>query len=100
MRHKDTINLIKTTYKQDEIGNQIPVNSEREIFANRYSVGMNEFYQASSQGLKPEKEFKIYSFEYDGETSLKHEGVEYTIIRAQQEGEKMRITCEKDVGNG
>lgn len=100
MRHKDTIRLVSVTYKTDDIGNQIPERAEREIFANRQSVGMNEYYQASSQGLKPELEFKVYSFEYGDESALKHDGALYQIIRVKREGENTRITCQRDAGDG
>jgi len=100
MRHHDVISLISIKYEEDEIGNQIPVETERQVFANEFSVSSSEFYNASVAGLKPTRAFEIYSFEYQGEGKLKHEGTKYQIIRTEKRGEKMRLTCERDVGNG
>lgn len=100
MRHKDVIFLISTRIEEDEIGNQIPVESERQVFVNEMSVGQSEFYNAAAKGLRPQKMFEIYSFEYFDESKLRHNGIEYNIIRVQGKGEKTRLTCEKVIGNG
>ncbi|WP_176222085.1 phage head closure protein [Tuberibacillus sp. Marseille-P3662] len=102
MRHNDVIYFLIPETREDELGQKIPTGNynERMVYANQYSISQSEFYNASAQGLKPEKEFEIYSFEYQGEDLLRHEGTTYHIIRGSTSGEKMRITCEKDVGNG
>jgi len=100
MRYKEVIWLISTEIITDEIGNQKEVETERKVFANQFEVSSYEFYDAATKGLKPEKRFEIYEFEYKGETKLKHNGTEYNIIRAQTKGEKIRLTCEKVIGNG
>ncbi len=100
MRHNDIINLLTVTTTTDELGNQIETETPREVFANELGVTSSEFYDAAAQGLKPEKRFEIYSFEYQDETKLTHEGTEYRIIRTQKNGEKLRLTCEKVIGDG
>lgn len=99
MRHNQVIYLIATTITEDEIGNQIETPSERKVFANEFYVSGTEFYNAAVSGLKPEKQFEIYSFEYAGESKLKHNTVTYNIIRTEKRGEKTRITCEKVTGS-
>lgn len=99
MRFKDVIYLISVTITEDEIGNQIETPVERMVYANEYSVSSNEYYNAAMTGLRPVKMFEIYSFEYQGEDRLKHNGVIYRIIRAETRGERTRLTCERMVGN-
>jgi SPP1 family predicted phage head-tail adaptor len=98
MRYNAVIYLIAVSIVTDEIGNQIEQETERKVFANEMTVSQNEFYNASAAGLRPSKMFEIYSFEYQGETKLKHDRVTYQIIRSEKRGEKMRIICEKMIG--
>lgn len=99
MRFKDVIYLISVTIIEDKIGNQIETPVERMVYANEYSVSSNEYYSAAMTGLRPVKMFEIYSFEYQGEDKLKHNGVMYRIIRAETRGERTRLTCERVIGN-
>ncbi len=100
MRYNEIIDLLTVTYTTDPLGNQIETETPRTIFANEFGVSSSEFYDAAAQGLKAEKQFEIYSFEYQNETKLTHEGEEYRIIRTQKNGEKMRLTCEKVLADG
>lgn len=99
MRYKEVINLLSVTIVEDDLGNQRQEETPRQVFANQWGVSTSEYYGASSQGLKPEKRFEIHSFEYQGESKLSHEGIEYRIIRTEVSGEKIRISCEKVIGN-
>lgn len=98
--YNDVIYLIAVTYTTDPVGNQIPTETERMIYANDWEVNSKEFYDAATQGLKPEKSFQIFAHEYQGETKLRHGNTVYNIIRAQTRGEKTWLTCERDVGDG
>lgn len=100
MRHNQIIKLISVKITDDDIGNQVETPSERQIFANQFYVSSSEFYNAAVTGLKPEKMFEIYSWEYKGEGKLKHDGVTYRIIRTEARGDKARLTCEKVTADG
>lgn len=101
MRHDQVIYLMSVTVEGDEIGNQNKETvTERMVFANELSVSSEEFYNAAATGLRPTKRFEIYSFEYQGEDRLKHEGVVYRIIRTEKRGEKIRLTCERVAADG
>ncbi|MCM3444378.1 hypothetical protein [Metabacillus halosaccharovorans] len=95
MRHDKVIYLLTTTITEDAIGNQIEQEVPRMVFANEFEVSSSEFYEASLQGLKAEKRFELYSFEYEDETKLMYNNEEYKVIRTQSKGEKVRITCQK-----
>ena len=100
LRHHEVIYLISTQIIEDEIGNQIEQDTERKVYANEFSVSATEYYNAAVTGMRPSKSFEIYSFEYNGEEKLKHNGVIYRIIRAETRGEKTRITCERVAADG
>lgn len=98
MRYNSVIELIAVEVVEDEIGNQIEQEIERKVFANEMSIGQSEYYNAASAGLRPSKMFEVYTFEYQGEEALRHNGIKYRIIRTETRGEKTRITCERVIG--
>jgi len=101
LRYNQVIYLIKiTAVTGDAIGNQIKTPVERKVYANEFSVGSGEFYNAAAAGLRPSKMFEIYSFEYQGEEKLKHNTVTYRIIRTEGRGEKIRLSCERVAADG
>lgn len=67
---------------------------ETPVLAEEISVSAHEFYSAASAGLRPEKVFEVYSFEYQGETQLRHNDIIYGVIRNQTKGEKIRLVCD------
>lgn len=95
MRHNDVVLLISKKVEYDELGNQIEVETERMVYANEMSVSMKEFYEAGNKGIRPEKQFEIYSFEYQGESQLKYNNKDYEIIRTQTKGDKTRLICKR-----
>ena len=95
MRHKEVIDLITITIAADALGNQIEVQAERQVYANEFSLGYAEFYNAAQTGLRPSKAFEVYSWEYDAEPKLKYDNVIYSIIRSETRGEKCRLVCER-----
>ena len=99
MRHNKVIYLPTTTITKDDWGNEIEEETWDLVYANEYSVSSSEFYNAAKEGLKPEKAFEIYSFEYNGEEKFKYNGDEYNIIRTQGSGEKIVLIGEKVTAN-
>ncbi|MFD2705459.1 phage head closure protein [Salibacterium lacus] len=98
MRYNDVIYLISKTIEYDDYGNPIEKPIKRKVYANRMRVTTSERYEAGQQGLKPSKRFEIYSFEYDGETSLKHKDTTYNVMDVDERGDKLQLVCDKDVG--
>ena len=103
MRYNKTIFLISHTITQDDWGNEIEERAERKVFANENSIGSSEYYNAASQGLRPEVKFEIRSIEYKGEKEIKYPATEdgdiYNIIRSQKMGARTILTCEKVNGD-
>lgn len=94
--------LIRETYTEDEIGNQIPIPVETNIYCGLRSIGRSEFYRAAVTDLKPELAFVIHPYEYNGEKKVRFktiedgESVEYKVIRTYQTGiEEMELICGK-----
>ena len=95
MLFKDVISLITVTTTENELGDTIEVSTERQVFADKQSVRQSEFYQAAATGLRPELMFVVRTIEYNGETKLKYNGKEYSIIRTyDKDGELTELVCQ------
>jgi len=100
MRHNQVIYLVEVEIMEDEIGNQIEQETERQVFVNEMSISQAEYYNAAAAGLRPTKMFELYTFEYAGEPKVKHNGIRYRVVRTETRGEKTRITCERVAADG
>lgn len=94
------VTLISEEYEFDEIGNQIPILIEEEVFCNVKSISRSEFYNAATTGLKPSLVFKVRIVDYNDQEKIKFEDNEYKIIRTYiVDTENIELTCEKVLGN-
>lgn len=100
MRHSEVIYLQTVTVTKDELFNDIEAITERLVYANEYRVTDRAYYEAAGTGLKIQKKFEIYSFEYEGEERLKHNNKLYRISRVDRNGEKTIITCGEVLADG
>ena len=101
MTYDHELTLISQTITEDEIGNQIPVETETVVLCGLKSVGRNEFYSAAVTGLKPELVFVIHGYEYNGEQEVKFEGNRYRVIRTYlTDFEEVELTCERVTADG
>ena len=95
MLFRDVISLITVTTTENELGDTIEVSTERQVFADKQSIRQSEFYQAAATGLRPELMFVVRTIEYNGETKLKYNGKEYSIIRTyDKDGELTELVCQ------
>lgn len=86
---------------EDELGNQIPAETETVVLCGLKSVGRNEFYSAAVTGLKPELIFVLHGYEYNGERIVKFEGNRYRVIRTFANSfEEVELTCERVAADG
>lgn len=86
----------------NDIGEATIKETITEIFAERQSIGLSEFYQANANGFKPEIAFLIYRFEYHGEKTIVYNGERYNVIRTadvKSNGDKIKIICNAIVGD-
>ena len=64
----DTLFLLQTTYEKDKYGQDIAVNTKREVFCQRQSISRNEFFNAGRNGFNPQYMFTVFKGEYNGLT--------------------------------
>lgn len=100
MRNNDIIYLLSTTYEEDDLMNQVPVDNRRKVYANKLALGANEFSAAGQNGLKPAKAFKIHAFEYSDESYIEYKKEKYHVYRIAENGDKTTLYCERSVADG
>lgn len=101
MTYDYELSLIQQSYTEDEIGNQVPVESKTIILCGLKSVGRTEFYNAAVAGLKPELIFVAHNYEYNGEKQVEFEGNKYNVIRSYSTSfEEVELSCERVIGSG
>ena len=76
--------------------NQIPEEIKTVVYCDLKSITRAEFYNAASQGIKPEIVFVIHKYEYNDEKEILFEGKKYKVIRTySKDFEEIELTCEK-----
>lgn len=99
MTYDHELILIEQIYAEDEIGNQIAINSETTVLCRLKSVARNEFYNAAVVDMKPEAVFIVHGYEYNNEKRVRFDGTEYTVIRTYAvDFEEIELVCEKVIG--
>lgn len=92
MSKQKLVTLIKQTYSKDAIGQNVPVETRRELFCTTKSIRASEFFEAGKEGLRPAFCIKIYDFEYEGEEIAEIDGKRYGIYRSYlANGEKIEL---------
>ena len=85
----------------DEYGDPVIKLEKEELFAEQKSIGQKEFYQAQTEGEKPEIKFVIPDYlDYNDQQIVIHEGVRYKVLRTYRNTKnELEITCYRDIKN-
>lgn len=84
----DVAILIKREYGKDDI--------KREVFCGVLSIGMKEFYAASTTDFHPELKLVLADYlDYNGETLADYNGQRYRILRTYRTGQELELTLER-----
>ena len=80
MNRAHKVTLIGKSYTEDDIGQQIPTESENKIFAYIRDVSQTESARPI-EGLTPSKVFDVHVTEYNDEEDVEYKGVRHRIYR-------------------
>lgn len=99
MDRSRTIKLIKQTYQTDEIGQKVPVETEKEVFCSVSSVSGSEWFEAGRNGIKPEIKVTMFCPDYQGEEIVELDGTRYSVYRTYlAKHELIELYLEKKAG--
>lgn len=95
----DVCFLMSTTIEHDELLQEIEVETERQVFCDRLSIGQKEFSVSMQSGLKAQITIVLDHDEYDYESKLKYRDKVYSIYRTfvRADGD-IELYCEVRVG--
>lgn len=80
--------LIKREYGKTDV--------RREVFCGFRSIGMKEFYAASTTDFRPELRLVLADYlDYDDETMVEYNGQLYRILRTYRVGQELELTLER-----
>ena len=85
MQWSDELKLVHGDSDPDNEGFSTPkLGSDTKVFANRKSVGFNEFFKAQQAGFTEQMKFDIFASEYEGQEFAVYEEKPYRILRTYE----------------
>lgn len=94
----EVLTLISSIETTDAWGDPIIQETHRDVFSTENSIGTKEFYQASSNGMKPEIKFVLADYlDYNDEKLIEYNCNRYKVLRTYRNGQKLEITCYREV---
>lgn len=91
--------LVSQTVVYDSIGQAVPTETLRKVFARVRSVSLNEWSQASQLGLSASYEAIVWDHEYHGEEFVEIEDRRYHVYRTYSTGDRIELYLEEMVGH-
>lgn len=99
MDMSNTVKLVSVTIEQDAIGQEIPTETQTEIFCQVESVTGTEWFEAGRNGINSQHRITVYADEYSGERTAILNGTRYGIYRTYERKDGMiELYLEKKAG--
>lgn len=99
MDRSSVIYLVSNNKTQNELGIWVDNLTERKVFAEVSSVGQSEWFEGGRNGLNPEYRFRMFAYDYNGESLVRYNGVIYSIYRTYVDrNELIELYAEKREG--
>ena len=100
VRYDTPIALIKEDTVPDAIGNQVPIEIERIVYAQEIGAGLNAIAVPSLRGMRGVVQFEIWKHDYQDEEKLRvgtpDGGKVYRIAHTQSYDQRaIRLLCER-----
>lgn len=99
MDRSTPIYLVAEEYTTDALGQRLPSETQRMVFANVRSVTRSEWNAAGQQGIKPEWQMTMFAPDYEGEKIVIYNGKRFAIYRTYlRADERLELYVEEQVG--
>ena len=93
------LTLVSKTYQTDSIGQQVPTESQRDVYCNISSISASEWFEAGRNGLNAEYRATLFSFDYNGEQIAVLDGIRYGVYRTYLgKNETIELYLERKAG--
>lgn len=99
MRIPESAELVTITFKDDEYGVPVKVETGRKVYGNYDSLTATEIFDGGRDGLNPELRFTMLELDYKDETILVRGAKRYAVYRTYRPGNgKVELYCERKGG--
>lgn len=99
MRIPESAELVTITFKDDEYGVPVKVETGRKVYGNYDSLTATEIFDGGRDGLNPELRFTMLELDYKDETILVRGDKRYAVYRTYRPGNgKVELYCERKGG--
>lgn len=99
MNRSEVAYLVNETYTLNDYGVMEATTTKRKIYCNKQSVNSAEWFEGGRNGLNPEFRFKMFKYDYEGESILEYNNIQYTIYRTYEYNDEIDLYVEKRKGN-
>ena len=99
MRIPESAELVTVTFRDDEYGVPVKVETGRKVYGNYDSLTATEIFDGGRDGLNPELRFTMLERDYKDETILVRGNKRYAVYRTFRPGNgKVELYCERKGG--
>lgn len=99
MDRSSVITLIARSYQADAIGQQVPVETKRDVYCNLSSASASEWFAGGQIGLKPEYRATMFAYDYQQEQEAEIDGTRYSVYRTYRgKNETVELYLERKAG--
>lgn len=95
MMFRDVITLVSENPAAHGVLDDV-TETQKQVFCSVRSVGMNEAYQAMSNGLHPQFVFVLTDYaDYSGEKIVLYNSKRYRVVRTYRQNQGIELTVEE-----
>ena len=94
----DVLVLLTPSVTLDDYGNEVITETENSVYCEVHSITQTEFFAAANTQLEPAYKFTVFFGDYNGEETVKYNGVRYAIYRTYRTGDYMELYAERKIG--
>lgn len=93
--------LLKPASARDKLRQLVPEPARRKVLGIRSSVSGSEFTNVGILGIRAEMRLTVCSADYDGETDVEVDGVQYSVYRTYEPNAfQTELYLQQRVGDG
>lgn len=87
-------------FKEDDLGQQIPEQTETRVYCIRRPVSRQEFYLAGQNDIPVSEVLIVHPYEYNGENAVLFRGKKLRIVKTYEISmEELELTCTERLGD-
>lgn len=96
----DQVKIIKKAYENDEISQEVPVETARNIWVDVLDVTRAEWTSAGQMGLRPAYTLRTNAMNYMGEATIELKGARFAIYRTYRipNSDDIELYIQSEVG--